>query len=400
MTVGRAVLAGEINAVGMAGEVGGMLHAVIASKKIQRVKRMKNNMALRRIRCIVNGLVDFTKILHRQNHPYTTILYIMEKESNMKQSFIALIVVSILSLACGFTLPPRVAATQPPPPIELTPQVEIPNTDTNPAAGQDTTFNVTNPSSGAALYMAIYYPENWDGQTKLPALVLVPGGSGDSSGFVKQNPAGASMVSNINEAGFAAIIFDPDGRGKSKGTEDYDGFIQQDGLAEVIRKAAALPGVDSSQIGLVTFSFGITMGSGALARHPDLPVKFLIDWEGPASRDDTGGCDSAGIGHLNKVATCTDEPFWAEREASTFISQVRVPYQRIQSEKDHVQPDYAHTVLMINNAVQGGVPWVRLNDEAPNQTYNLDSLPRMLPENMDKRRDQLIVKYAQELFGQ
>jgi hypothetical protein len=142
------------------------------------------------------------------------------------------------------------------------------------------------------------------------------------------------------------------------------------------------------------------MGSGALARRPDLPVKFLIDWEGPANRDDTGGCDSANLGHLKDIASCTDESFWAEREASTFISQVRVPYQRIQSQKDHVQPDYAHTVLMVNNAVQGGVPWVRLNDETPNQIYNIDSMPRMLPESMDRQRDQLIARYAQELFGE
>lgn len=268
-------------------------------------------------------------------------------------------------------------------------------------SGEDpNTYWVTNSSSGAALYVAVYYPENRDGQTKLPALVLVPGGSSDSTSFIKENPAGVSTVSVINETGFVVVVFDPDGRGKSQGKEEYDGFIHQDGLAEAIHFAATLPDVDPARIGLVTFSYGITMGSGALARHPDLPVKFLIDWEGPANRSDTGGCDSSNVGHLKDVASCADETFWAEREASTFIGQIRVPYQRIQSEKDHAQPDYAHTVLMINNAVQGGVPWVRLNDETPNQTYQLDTLPPMLPESMDRQRDQLIARYAQELSGQ
>ncbi len=65
---------------------------------------------------------------------------------------------------------------------------------------------------------------------------------------------------------------------------------------------------------------------------------------------------------------------------------VRVPYQRIQAEKDHVQPDNAQAILMVNNAVNGGVPWVRLNDEAPNQTYDPANPPAMLPESMDRRK--------------
>lgn len=256
-------------------------------------------------------------------------------------------------------------------------------------------YTVTNPASGAALSVQVFYPSAWDSQTKLPALVLVPGGSSDGSKFLSPAPGG-STVEVINQAGYVAVIFDPDGRGQSGGAEDYNGFIHQDGLAEVIRFTAALPGIDSANIGLVTYSYGITMGAGALVRHPNLPVKFLIDWEGPANRNDTGGCDSAGIGHLKEVASCTDEAFWAQREASAFIGQIRVPYQRLQSRKDHVQPDNAHAILMINNAVAGGVPWVRLNNLPPNQTYDPAQPPSMLPENANT--NQLIVQYAAELF--
>ncbi len=264
--------------------------------------------------------------------------------------------------------------------------------------GEEGPYTVTNPASGAALHVAVFYPPTWDGERRLPALVLVPGGSGDSAHFLRPSPDG-STVDTFTQAGYAVVLFDPDGRGESGGTEDYNGFVHQDGLAEVLRFAATLPGIDPAQIGLATFSYGITMGAGTLARHPDLPVRFLVDWEGPADRDDTGGCDEAGIGHLNAVASCDDEDFWAEREASTFIGQIRVPYQRIQSARDHVQPDNDHAILMVNNAVAGGVPWVRLNDLPPNQTYDAASPPPMLAENQSRALPQLMLEYVQAMVA-
>lgn len=146
------------------------------------------------------------------------------------------------------------------------------------------------------------------------------------------------------------------------------------------------------------FAVGITMGAGALARHPDLPVAFLLDWEGPANRNDIGGCDSSGMGHLQQVASCSDETFWAQREASTFIGQIRVPYQRIQSAQDHVQPDNTHAILMVNNAVNGGVPWVRLNDLPPNQTYAPANPPAMLTEEQACLLPALMLQTIAELF--
>jgi dipeptidyl aminopeptidase/acylaminoacyl peptidase len=320
-----------------------------------------------------------------------------EKENLMKHILSFLSILAALSLAACGNRPGTIAAEPTAAPPVSAAQTEAPQAQP-PAGTGSSTYTVTNPASGASLYVGVFFPDSWDGQSNLPALVLVPGGSGDSGGFLKQTPAG-STVDAVNQAGYVAIVFDPDGRGQSGGTEDYNGFIHQDGLAEVIRFASTLPGVDSANIGLVTTSYGITMGAGVLARYPDLPIKFLIDWEGPADRNDTGGCDESNLGHLAEVAACDDEAFWAEREASTFISQIKVPYQRIQSEKDHVQPDYDHTVLMINNAVNGGVSWVRLNNETPNQTLDPNALPRMLPENMDRRKDQLIVDYATELFN-
>lgn len=249
---------------------------------------------------------------------------------------------------------------------------------------------VTNPASGAALFVQVYEPRS--GAGSWPALVLVPGGR--SAGTRAFRPPVAQRYADL---GFWVVVFDPDGRGRSSGTEDDDGFVQQDGLRAVIEYAAGLPGKDGRVV-LASFSYGITMATGALARYPDLPVALLIDWEGPADRRDTGGCDADHVGHL-RDAGCDNEAFWQEREAATFISEITVPYQRLQSLKDHVQPDNDHAILLINNATNtafggaGKSPWTRLNDEAPNRVYGPDTPVTWLPEGV--HNDQLVSKYLE-----
>ncbi|MCI0474641.1 MAG: hypothetical protein L0Y55_00180, partial [Anaerolineales bacterium] len=275
-----------------------------------------------------------------------------------------------------------VATTAPAPKVIASPQ----------AVGATNTYWVTNPTSGARLYTQVVLPKNASG--KLPVLVLVPGGIGWGGNFLDP----PNKAQQLADAGFVVVVFDPDGRGKSAGKDDFDGFVQQDGLAAIVRFAATLPSVDASKIGIVTYSYGITMGSGALARYPDLPVKFLIDWEGPADRNyTTSGCNF-GAGKIH-WQPCTDNAFWSEREAVNFIGKLRVPYQRIQSEKDHVQPNNAHAIDLINAAIKGGVTWTRLNDYPPNQTYDPKSPPQMLSEQQDRQLEQRIAKYAHELFG-
>jgi pimeloyl-ACP methyl ester carboxylesterase len=258
---------------------------------------------------------------------------------------------------------------------------------------------VTNPTSGVRLCVQVVLPQEWGGEP-LPALVLIPGGTGSGSDFLGPR---LERTQEMADAGFALVVFDPDGRGRSEGVEDQNGFAHQDGLAEVIRFAATLPKVDRTQIGVVSWSYGITMASGALARHPDLPVRFLIDWEGPANRDDTGGCGEDAVGHL-QGHPCDHEDFWREREASVFALDLQMPYQRLQTEKDHAQPDNDHAVLMINNATaeayggHGKAPWTRLNDAEPNSVYTVDTLPPLFPEGREQT-EALIVQYAHELFG-
>lgn len=262
------------------------------------------------------------------------------------------------------------------------------------AAGATNTFWITNPTSGARLYTQVVLPKSASG--KLPALVLVPGGIGWGGNFLDP----PNRAQTLADAGFVVVVFDPDGRGKSAGKDDFDGFVQQDGLGAVVRFAATLPNVDASKIGIVTYSYGVTMGSGALARYPDLPAKFLIDWEGPADRNyTTSGCNFGAGKEKIHWQPCTDNAFWSEREAVNFIGKMRVPYQRIQSEKDHVQSNNAHAIDLINAAIKGGVTWVRLNDYAPNQSYDPRSPPQMLPEQQDRQLEPRVAKYAHELFG-
>ncbi len=254
-------------------------------------------------------------------------------------------------------------------------------------------YRVENPATGNELYVHIVLPEGRAGP--YPAVVLVPGGIGDGEGF--RLPGGLSE--RLAGVGYAAVTFDADGRGQSMGVEDYNGFAQQDGLAAVIEFAAALPQVDGESLGLVSYSYGITMASGALARHPDLPILFLIDWEGPANRmDTTSGCEPDSESRID-FQPCTDDSFWSEREAETYAAQIPVPYQRLQTERDHVQPDLSHALDMVNAAVEGAAPWVRLNDLPPDQLFDQSDPPAMIAEDDPRPLERLILEYVRDLFS-
>lgn len=245
------------------------------------------------------------------------------------------------------------------------------------------TYWVINPASGSRLFVQVLYPRGWDGGL-IPVLVLVPGGTGTTD---------ERKASRLAAEGFSVILFDPEGRGRSEGTEDYNGFIGQDGLAAVIQAAASLPGLDPERFGLVSYSYGVTMAAGALARHPDLPIDFFIDWEGPVQREYTSGCNPQPQGHIH-WRSCEDDVWWSEREALTFITQVNIPYQRIQSQADHVQPNNQHAIDIVNAAVAGGLPWVRLNAYPPGQTYSASNPPAMLPESTDRQLEKTVAEYA------
>ncbi|MBN2084906.1 MAG: hypothetical protein JW748_06735 [Anaerolineales bacterium] len=254
-------------------------------------------------------------------------------------------------------------------------------------------FWMINPASGARLYIVVSYP-NDGGASPLPSLVMIPGGLGAQD---LENGTDLDAV-RLSAAGFIVIQFDADGRGASGGDEDYNGFRHQDGLSALILSAGQIPRVDTARLGVISRSYGVTMAAGALGRHPDLPVRFYIDWEGPADRMyTTSGC--TGVNRGIDWPSCDDESFWSEREAVDFIGTVRVPYLRIQSEKDHVQSTNAHAVDMINAAVRGGVPWARLNDNPAGKTYDSAQPPEMFPDTVDRQLPDLFIRYAGELFA-
>ncbi len=246
------------------------------------------------------------------------------------------------------------------------------------------TFTLTNPRSGVELHGEIFFPADASAENQYPGVVLVPGGIGSGQGFILSG-ATAALASR----GIISVIFDLDGRGKSGGVEDQCGADHQAGVNAMIEHLAQVPEVAAGRLGVASKSFGITCASGALSTFRETTsARFLVDFEGPANRDDTAGCDGSGLGHLDPLEhPCDDEDWWQFREASENIKRVRVPYLRLQKIKDHAQPDNAHAVLMINSATNtthggdGESPWTLINDgsmNTPNAVYDAGEIPQWL----------------------
>jgi hypothetical protein len=257
------------------------------------------------------------------------------------------------------------------------------------------------------------------GEFCFPAVILVPGGI--NPGRMEAYGAEAKLIS---EAGMVVITFNAEGRVdespddiRSQGSEDYNGFRHQDSLCDLVRYTIQLPYVIPTNVGIKSQSYGITMAAGCAGRHPDLPIKYIVDGEGPPNSfvtchepralDDDPSNDKheTVLGILGHYSTHRDASpeniaFWEEREADRFIGDFRGRYLRLQAEWDHSQPpeipneiptfhlpplwwQNKHTTDIVNIAVEGGVPWVRVNlPEQGNQVnavYDLEHPPTYLP---------------------
>jgi hypothetical protein len=281
-------------------------------------------------------------------------------------------------------------------------------------------FEVVAPS-GNTLYGLIRRPD----PAKHPglclaAVVLVPGGI---------NPGRTAALSDeaqmLSAAGMVVLTFNAEGRvdsrapddKESEGSEDYNGFRGQDGLRAVVEYALALPYVIADNVGIRSQSYGITMAAGCLGRYPELPVKYLVDGEGPPdsyvtcketwSLDADPSNDQTELifGILGRYSTERNPSeeniaFWAEREAVRFIGGYRGRYLRLQATWDHAQPPSnqnevaafdlpptwwrnKHAAEIVNAAVAGGVPWVRVNlseqGNPVNATFDREHPPAYLP---------------------
>lgn len=235
---------------------------------------------------------------------------------------------------------------------------------------------MTNPSTGASLALRMVYAES---DLPRPGLILVPGVLSPGSDYF--GPTG--VTERFARAGYVAVEFDPDGRGDSGGAEAYNGPSQQDGLAAVIDFTAGIPLVDPGRLVVASFCFGLALAVGALARHRDLPVRLLVDWEGPARREQIQRL--APFRNRRIEDRRGEDAWWCEREPAEQISLVTVPYQRVQSDPDHAQPSVDHALELIRLATQpayGGLgrsPWTRLNGNLPNHVYKDRAEASFLP---------------------
>lgn len=252
---------------------------------------------------------------------------------------------------------------------------------------------VTNPTSIAALAV---YEERPSGHGPWPAVLVLPGGIKAGG-----NAMGRPDRDRFTAAGYLLAFFDADGRGASGGSEDFNGPIQQDGMAAVLDWMAKQPDIDPERIGVLSLSMSMTIAAGTLARHVT-PARFWVDWEGPPSRPYYQRCRSGGTPHDAPGVVwgaCDDETWWKGREAVPFMADLKVPYQRLQTLNDHsFKTAYYDHTLVAMQAVQGGrCPWFRLNDMPPNQPIHATTEVVPLPDAASDAEIQ--VRVVNDLMG-
>src|SRR3989344_4587688 len=184
-----------------------------------------------------------------------------------------------------------------------------------------------------------------------------------------------SIVEKFASEGFVVLIFSAEGRGKSGGELNYNGYIDQDGLYTLYRFLASEKNVDTQKIGIVSYSYGVAMASGMLGRYQP-EISYYIAWEGPVNRYYvSSGCSDKGS--VEEGITCDDEAYWEEREALRFVPYFSVDTLMIvQTEEDHVQETNEHS-LEFNTIAIKYLERVRVNgdENALNTLYTLESLP-------------------------
>jgi len=200
-----------------------------------------------------------------------------------------------------------------------------------------------------------------DGRTKpRPGVLLCPGI--DDPGTVFQGRGPPVSADEVARLGIVCLHFDPAGRGRSWGPEDFGGPEHQDDVLVALRYLVGRPDVVASRSGVVSISLGISMAVGALAQvGDDCRLGWLVDWEGPCDREiiTAGGRIMAPAnGH-----GLHDEQYWQPREAVRHLGQIRCGYFRYQAARDHAQPgELRHATRMLRAASLGGMPWFQLND--------------------------------------
>lgn len=210
-----------------------------------------------------------------------------------------------------------------------------------------------------------------------PAVVLVPGRDQDSRRFVSRPYLLSAW--EVAAAGVRAVAFDPVGRGQSWGHDDFCGSEGQDALRAVLDYVQGRRDVLRGRIGVFSFSMGLALAAPLLAREADrLPVRLLVDWEGPADREALlrGG----PLPPAARTALAQNpEAFWALREPIAWIGRVACPYLRIQAADDHAlgHRGKAGALALVSEAARGASAEARLNDNPPDHSYRSDQTDRL-----------------------
>jgi len=194
-----------------------------------------------------------------------------------------------------------------------------------------------------------------------------------------------------------------------------------------------LPFVQQDNIGILSYSYGVVLATGALARYPEMPIAFLIDWEGPScpGRDVQRGLENnepwvknivllfSGKAELSSEeysefmlhgGSISDEAYWLERDAAHFAEDLPCPYLRVQFDNDHVQGTYKyHMMEIINAATEKSGQWTRCNDNPANIIYSEAELSQYhfhkyrdgdFPgsSSASKYVDEVLLTYVEEMF--
>lgn len=296
------------------------------------------------------------------------------------------VLLGILSLCIVFS-----ACANSQAPSTSTPQLET----ATPAPQPDIEFQADGTASlsipslnGNQIAIRIINPE---GNGPFPALIGVAGGDG-------QHLFNAGLGPDIQEMGIVAVDFAPQGRGASEGQDDHHGPIHQDDLKAVVDFVSSLSFVQQDNMGILSHSYGVVLATGALSRHPEMPVAFLLDVEGPAcpGRDLVRGLENnepwaeqavrlfGGKDDLSPEeyaefelhgGAISDEAYWSERDAARFAEDLPCPYLRVQFDRDHVQgTSKYHMMEIINAATEHSGQWTRCNDNPANVVYSEDEL--------------------------
>jgi pimeloyl-ACP methyl ester carboxylesterase len=225
-------------------------------------------------------------------------------------------------------------------------------------------------ASGYRLYAELHSPD--DNQVR-PGVVLVPGR--DQPGSIFCGSGSTLSADQLAYRGFRVLHFDPVGRGRSWGHDDFCGMEGQDSLRTVLDYFVARRDVQNDRVGVVSFDLGLALAAPVLARDGvRLGIRFLLDWEGPADRDSIIRSGPLPPAARTALAASPAE-FWDLREPIRWIDQIPCDYIRIQAREDHANKHgWQNALELVARATQGFAASTRLNGSSPDVAWRPDQV--------------------------